>query len=153
MKGKISKEGVLHIQRGSILKDQLCINNKNLRCWDFCPQFGEPHRGDAAHEVACIRICGGRVLCFEEFEDEREGCSAPVAALSVPDSKPVEETPDLVKHVANLREDVALLNLSIHTHEEPAEKTEEPAEKTEVAVEQNRLTGNEAGEVSDKTQQ
>lgn len=73
MKIRIDHKGILGIERGCVIKEQICPFDGLNRCGDFCPLFGEPTdesgNGDG---VDTIRICQGRVLTGE-IVDEREG--------------------------------------------------------------------------------
>jgi len=69
MEGKISKEGILFIKRGSLFKKQRC--NINVYCGDLCPLFGEPHIMRDRNRQS-LQICDNRVLFFKKLIDERE---------------------------------------------------------------------------------
>lgn len=94
MKGKISASGHLSIYRGSDYKFQECRESATGDtmqleydyCGDACPRFGEPEKEVERyvqvdtycerHRVSetgktLLHICQGRILTFDEFEDER----------------------------------------------------------------------------------
>lgn len=69
MKGKIDKDGVLHIERAGVMRQQWCPQSGG-HCGDWCPHFGEP-KYDRGREATVIDICSGKRLVFDEFTDER----------------------------------------------------------------------------------
>jgi hypothetical protein len=70
MKGKIDASGWFTRNE----TDQYCpldsVNENEARCGDWCPLFGEPSEPDPQGKIQ-LQICQGRVLYFDEFEDER----------------------------------------------------------------------------------
>lgn len=71
MKGKISKNGILYIERAGELKPQFCRrNNVGDHCNHFCPGFREPEK--LADNNYVLELCHSiGVLRFTEFTDER----------------------------------------------------------------------------------
>ncbi len=68
MKGRITKLGILEMERGPNYKMQRCVNIDYHACIDECPQFGEPYTTSGIHR---LDICQKRTLKFMEFEDLR----------------------------------------------------------------------------------
>lgn len=68
MKGKIGKDGVLHIERAGVMKLQWCPQSGG-HCGDWCPLFGEPEK----HPKYTYLILCHRMIEFAEFTDERVG--------------------------------------------------------------------------------
>lgn len=76
MRGIITKDGILKIQRKSNWKEQHCPYVKNdaydTRCGDWCPLLEEPAYINRGFEHQ-FRLCAcNRTLWFDEFMDERE---------------------------------------------------------------------------------
>ena len=71
MKGKIDTEGELWVTRGGKGTRQVCPWDA-AKCSHYCPHFGEPYNDNIRQpERMNIEICHGKVLVFDEFEDER----------------------------------------------------------------------------------
>lgn len=77
MKGMITKQGELVIERAGKMKMQFCpFVKEQVPCGDECPLFGEPYTDkllfeDGVHEATCLSLCGNRTLNFREFTDDR----------------------------------------------------------------------------------
>ena len=74
MKGKLTKDGALVINRAGKEREMSCpfvTGNASLvqeyTCGDWCPLFAEPAGNDKG---AFLELCHA-TLYFEEFEDER----------------------------------------------------------------------------------
>jgi len=75
MKGGLSSDGVLYIERAGTNKPQMCPYNEGA-CGDSCPLFGEPIVVDASEgDYGCVVLhtCNRKILEFEEFNDMRKG--------------------------------------------------------------------------------
>ena len=101
MKGKITKDGVLCIERAGIMTTQRCRRSvmnldwrsgtkrsalmDNQYCSCDCPLFGEPEKEktgycDTVKEIdevrltgrTLLKLCENRTLIFDEFADERQ---------------------------------------------------------------------------------
>lgn len=86
MIGRIDSNGCLHIVRGSKEKEMFCLmdtedklkdtgTKNDLRCGDWCPQFGEPYGVvDPEGLELCysgLAICQSKHLKFTSLTDER----------------------------------------------------------------------------------
>ena len=89
MKGKIDKNGVLHIKRAnSAMVIQVCSHCvSERRCGEWCPLFGEVSTSGWTNGSSrdsrfnrrhwSLDICDSRRLKFEDFTDEREKVHLP----------------------------------------------------------------------------
>lgn len=66
--GKITRDGVLYIERHGFLVEQICPYNSANNCSHHCPLFGEPFRDS---KFTCINLCGRVLIRFDRFKDER----------------------------------------------------------------------------------
>jgi hypothetical protein len=86
MKGKINKKGELEIKRAGKFKLQECrsagaffvpddgYHSPSLcTCSDDCLHFGELEKALCSeNHNKSLQVCQGKILYFDEFEDERE---------------------------------------------------------------------------------
>lgn len=68
--GKISISGILSIKRLNKIKEQYCCYDKDSKCSDRCPLFGEPVYGDINGGDIKLKLCQ-TTLVFKSFADER----------------------------------------------------------------------------------
>ena len=68
--GKIDKNGYLFIERGGRMERQDCPYTRMSPCSHSCPKFGNPDM--CSGRTVFLAICGGQVLVFKKFVDERE---------------------------------------------------------------------------------
>jgi len=82
MEGKINNNGELYIKRGLGYRQQECKHKADLdytACGDSCPLFGEPTFTLVQERMwpslpahyAKLELCGGKILYFTNFKDER----------------------------------------------------------------------------------
>jgi len=75
VKGRITKEGLLEILRGSEYRKQHCPRTVNAtehtfwHCGDWCTLFGEPV--DVPSGLVMLDICDNELRFFDELIDER----------------------------------------------------------------------------------
>ena len=67
MKGRITEEGCLVIDRVGVAKQVTCKYKNGFRCGDHCVAFGEPHKAGKGFQ---LMICDDSLL-FESLEDQR----------------------------------------------------------------------------------
>ena len=76
MNGKISKTGLLRIERGTKEQHQQCpYQQDDVRCGDWCPLFGEPsviEITDGKPSSTALELCR-RILYFRTLIDDRKG--------------------------------------------------------------------------------
>ena len=86
MKGKIDKDGFLHIERAGVMKQMRCLNNPDTFCSDSCPSFGDVWTNNDVQEMwelhngfvsgdhdwfdPHIKICTGKIV-YNSLTDER----------------------------------------------------------------------------------
>lgn len=80
MKGKIDKDGYLHIERNNGFRQQLCPFSEQANCGQWCPHFGDPEERSGVPLNYTkngepimgfdLRICHGKTLVFETLEIE-----------------------------------------------------------------------------------
>jgi len=75
MKGEISKNGFLSIERAGKMKKQYCPYADDEACGDWCPMFGEPKtvytmKNTQRGEAVVLQICRMR-FPFDDFVDRR----------------------------------------------------------------------------------
>ena len=68
--GKISRSGVLFIERRGNLTEQICPYGRVKNCSHHCPLFGEPFWDERAGCVV-LGLCGKVFIMFDRFVDER----------------------------------------------------------------------------------
>lgn len=72
LKGQITKEGLLQIERAGVMRRLYCpYHPAGLECGDWCPHFKEPV--ELAARRASLHICGETLLLFDKLEDCRQG--------------------------------------------------------------------------------
>lgn len=78
MKGRIDKNGILLIKRGSEYKAQACPFSTEHYCGQRCALFGEPEEtkqpkipASSCNPVASLSLCKKK-LYFDVFIDERK---------------------------------------------------------------------------------
>lgn len=74
IKGKIDKEGTLHILRKGEWVTMRCKNVKGRYCEDCCPAFSRPIVTDLGS--ARLSLCDNIVWTFDEFKDDRKSKGA-----------------------------------------------------------------------------
>ncbi|MCP4756363.1 MAG: hypothetical protein GY866_36330 [Proteobacteria bacterium] len=79
MRGRINKDGIIHIQRGGEMRLQYCpffsVSSAGIEptvCGDWCPLFGDPVETNPEEPYTILDICR-KQLVFEELIDERSG--------------------------------------------------------------------------------
>jgi hypothetical protein len=68
MRGKIDKNGFLHIERRGKMIMQRCPHSVQDGCGDWCPLFGEPEFISCGKEKR-LELCG-KTLIFDNLEKE-----------------------------------------------------------------------------------
>ena len=98
MRGKLDRDGHLHIDRRGVFKQQDCrlstgwfraekgihegkMTPAGLPCTDHCPLMGEPVNTEMG---VLLSLCHGRTLQFDELEDLRDAGSVPSIMPSLP---------------------------------------------------------------------
>lgn len=68
MKGKLDKNGNLHIERAGKMIQQYCHYASGSKCSSFCSNFREL---GTPQGLTVLALCQGIELAFNEFSDER----------------------------------------------------------------------------------
>lgn len=74
MKGEITKDGSLVLERAGVIKTQACPRDPTeggCDCGDWCPLFGDPYKG--TNDLSCLKLCDGAIWGFSDFKYHRKG--------------------------------------------------------------------------------